>query len=427
VGCPRCGRENPSDSRYCAGCGSALAAPVDAREADPLIGRVIDRAYRIDRAIARGGMGVVYVGTNTRLEQAVAIKVLGAHYMAQPAIEARFRQEARTQARLRHPGIVAVTDFISDGGLSAIVMEYAPGDTLAALIAKWGALPIDRLRSIFVPVLEALEYAHGQGITHRDIKPSNILIVYVASKEIPKLADFGIAKAAEGGERLTATGAVMGTLEYMAPEQCASTRDADHRADIYSLGITLFEAATGRVPFRSTNPAELISSHLSEPPLDPRAIRAEIPAPLAELVLRALEKRPEDRFQSAADMLRALLAIGERIPEITVPTPIPAHVIPHTTMSPVPELDPNLPVTAPSAPIAAVTPGPQAMTAFGRPSRSFAEPAPAAKSRLPFAIAPVVTVALVVVLLGCALVFRTVATWIGERREAQRIESENRF
>jgi hypothetical protein len=281
-----------------------------------LLGRTLDNTYRVDRLLGRGGMGAVYRARDVALERDVAIKVMHPHYTDDPRFRARFLQEARAVASLDHPGIVKVYAFGQDLGLLYIVMDLITGQTLQAWLGRLAdegkIIGLGESLAIAQRVALALHYAHERGILHRDVKPSNILLkpVDAAFREpddlyfSPVLTDFGLAKLAEGGVQ-TQTGAAMGTPNYMSPEQCMGV-DLDRRTDIYSLGVVLFELTTGRVPFEAHSLTEAIRLHTQEPPPPPRAINPALPIEVENVVLRALAKRPQDRFATAREMAEAL-------------------------------------------------------------------------------------------------------------------------
>jgi TolB-like protein/Tfp pilus assembly protein PilF len=290
-----------------------------------LIGRSLSH-YRITATIGAGGMGEVYRATDTKLGRDVALKVLPAEMAADPERLDRFQREARALAALDHPGIVSVFSVEESDGLHFLTMQLVEGQSLDLLIPE-GGLPVDRLLEIAVPLSEALAAAHDKGIVHRDLKPANVM---VGERGRVKVLDFGLAKlAAPETEKLlgsqlptemrTRDGVVMGTVPYMSPEQ-VSGRAADHRTDIFSLGIILYEMASGRRPFQGTSSAELISSILRDKPPVVTELRADLPRDLGRLIRRCLEKDTRDRLQSARDLYNELKALrGEFASAATAP------------------------------------------------------------------------------------------------------------
>jgi eukaryotic-like serine/threonine-protein kinase len=269
-----------------------------------LAGLVVGDRYRLDRLIGAGGMAQVWEGTDAVLGRRVAVKVLHPHLAEDEAFVRRFRQEAVAAARLNHPGIVGVYDTCSDHGIEAIVMEYLDATTLRQLLDERGVLDANTTTRIGLRLLDALEAAHRAGLVHRDVKPSNVLL---CTDGRVKITDFGIAKA-EDATDLTSEGSLIGTANYLAPEQLLG-HDVDGRADLYALGLVLYECLTGRLPFRGDTGAAAAVARLHTDPPDPRRIRASIPPPLAATVMRALERTPANRFD-AAQFRAALLAGG---------------------------------------------------------------------------------------------------------------------
>jgi serine/threonine-protein kinase len=276
--------------------------------------RVLAGRYRLRRPIARGGMAEVWEATDDILGRPVAVKVLLPHLAVDHSFLERFRREAIAAARLAHPNVVATFDTGVDDGVAYIVMELVHGRTLHQLLASTGALSPQRAAGIAVQVAAALDYAHQHGVVHRDVKPANILI---GDDERVKVADFGIAKAAtapDGTSRpwasqdLTQSGAVVGTAKYLSPEQ-VNGDPVDGRADIYSLGVVLYEMLCGRTPFAGETDVAVALKHVTTTPLSPRQVRSGIPRPLEAVVLKALAKSPDDRFATAGDMQSALLSI----------------------------------------------------------------------------------------------------------------------
>jgi serine/threonine protein kinase len=273
---------------------------------DDLIGTMLGN-YRILAPLGQGGMARVYRAYQENLDREVAIKVLPPWYAADRSFVERFNLEARLVARLSHPNIVTVHDASEQGGHLYIVMQLVDGGTLKQrldyLQTRSKTMDATEVLSIFVPLADALAYAHEQGIIHRDIKPVNVLMERTRR---PILSDFGIAKVLEStAEQLTRPGAGVGTPEYMSPEQCQGGQ-VDGRADIYALGVLLFEAMTGRPPFQGETYPALAHQHIYTPAPSPRVFNPAINPAFERVILTALEKQPQQRFQNARDMARAL-------------------------------------------------------------------------------------------------------------------------
>ncbi len=270
--------------------------------------------YRVTELIGEGGMGVVYLAEHPGIGRRAAVKVLRPGLTDNPELTKRFFNEARAANAIRHPGIVEVFDCGTlPSGTSYIVMELLEGENLAARLRQVGRLPSADARRIAGQTASALAAAHAAGIVHRDLKPDNLFLVpdyRDSSAELVKVLDFGIAKLAQQGSEIssvrTRTGSVMGTPAYMSPEQCRGTRQIDHRADIYALGVILYEMVCGRPPFVSQGFGEMVHLHISEPPPPPRTIDAAIPEDLERLILWCLEKEPADRVQTMSDLHTAL-------------------------------------------------------------------------------------------------------------------------
>ncbi len=285
--------------------------------------------FEIIDEIGRGGMGVVYRARQTSLDRIVALKVLPPEFGADETSAERFEREALSMARLSHPNIVDVIEVGEQDGIRYFAMQYIDGESLEDLIRREGALTPERAANIASQIAEAIHHAHEQGVIHRDIKPGNILL---ASNGRAVVTDFGIAKAADGTS-LTRTGASIGTPDYMAPEVLRGN-PIDGRADVYSLGVLLFQMVTGRVPFVATTPFEVANRHLSEQPPRPSAISGHCPEWLETIILRALAKEPADRFQSAQEMASALQSETPTTPVTrefepeSVPPVSPTHTTP---------------------------------------------------------------------------------------------------
>jgi|GEM_PF-950595 len=271
---------------------------------DDLTGKTLGR-YQVLNMVGRGGMATVYQAKDPGLNRTVALKLLHPHLAADPTFVARFRREAQAVAALRHPNIVQVYDFDSSEGLYFMVMEFIDGPTLATMLDRLSRAhhrlsPVEVLR-IFPPLCSAIDYANGEGMVHRDIKPSNIMLT---RKGDPVLADYGIARIA-GSISYTLPGTVVGSAQYMSPEQ-AQGQPADNRSDIYSLGVCLFEALTGRVPFDGETTATILAQHLTAPIPAARALNPDLPPEMEAVLQRVLAKDPAARYQEAAELARDL-------------------------------------------------------------------------------------------------------------------------
>jgi serine/threonine-protein kinase len=270
---------------------SESAKPLEGPER--LIGsRVLD--FELKSVLGAGGMSVVYRGQHRVTLQEVAIKILPPELAVHDELKARFVEEARVLAKLEHPNIVHLNNFTESGGRLCLVMQFVEGITFESLIFKHGKVPVEETLRVGIEVCKALEYAHAAGVIHRDIKPSNVILRPDGGV---KVTDFGIAKMI-GNTRLTSTGQTMGTVRYMSPEQVRG-KAADARSDIYSLGITLYEALTGQTPFEGENHFEIMQQHLRDRP--PPLVRkgAMVPASVERVLMTALEKAATDRYQDA--------------------------------------------------------------------------------------------------------------------------------
>jgi serine/threonine protein kinase len=261
--------------------------------------------YRVLDQLGRGGMAQVYRAYHPQLDRYVAIKVLRSDLVEEEDFLARFRREAQAVAALRHPNIIQVFDFDVQGDVYFMVMELLEGDALKARLNDYRLrgerMPLGEIARVLLDVLEGLAYAHGEGMIHRDIKPANIMLTKRGQAVI---ADFGIAQIV-GSTRHTVSGALMGTLNYMAPEQGLEGH-SDACSDIYSLGIVFYEMLTARTPFDADTPLAVLMKHLNDPLPLPRKLDASIPEPFERVLLKALAKRPEERHQSAKEMAQAL-------------------------------------------------------------------------------------------------------------------------
>jgi serine/threonine-protein kinase len=315
--CPRCSAPCGETHSFCFACGGALEH--DKEREDPLLGRTLPGGYRVTHVVGIGGMGRVYCAEQVALGRTVAVKVVHPHLADDELAAARFLNEARTASRLSHPNSVAIFDFgRTEQGQPYIVMEYLRGRDLARVAHDEGPLPMRRVTDVLRQTLAALEEAHAMGIIHRDLKPDNIVLEPLRSGlDFVKVVDFGLAKILEeapapspipGRGALTRPGLVCGTPEYMSPEQGRGDT-LDGRADLYSVGIVLFELLTGKMPFWAETATKTLLLQLNEPAPDPRNIAPErgIPASFATIALRALAKSREDRFQTAREFSDALV------------------------------------------------------------------------------------------------------------------------
>ena len=307
--CPTCARRFSRDASFCPFCGERLVAGAFDAVADALLHSVVDGRYEVLEVLGEGGMGRVYKVRHQSLGRTFAMKVLRRDLAGDEELAARFLREARATAAVKHAGIVEITDFGQTAeGLPFFAMEMLEGQTLGQLIAAGGPLPAGPAARIVRHVAMALGAAHEAGVVHRDLKPDNVFLlgdVLGPSVEI-RVVDFGAAKII-GSSRITRTGVVFGTPHYMSPEQ-ASGREIDHRADIYALGVVMYEAFTGRVPFEADTYMGVLTQHMFVTPLPPSQVTAaarELGA-LEEITLRCLEKDPGRRFASMEDLAGAL-------------------------------------------------------------------------------------------------------------------------
>lgn len=282
--------------------------------------------YRIEQHQAEGGMGTIYLATDETSGLPVAIKVLFPHYSDNTVLRARFLDEGRIQAMLNHPNIVHVYRVITEPILS-FVMEFVDGDTLEEYLQRRERLSEIEIVDLILPVMSAVGFAHNKGVIHRDLKPSNVLLKDSAGYLEPKVMDFGVAKV-NRERQLTAAGTTVGTLHYMSPEQIVGASNIDGRADIYSLGCTLYKLCTGEVPFNASSEFALMMAQVEAPPTPPGTIRADLSESMERIILRALAKEPDKRFQTIREMTQALMSlVGPDKNRDTDTRPIPKEVL----------------------------------------------------------------------------------------------------
>jgi len=351
--CPQCGHTYPGGEMFCPADGTRLSGTAEMAAVvpgqDPLLGVVLADRYKIVRRVGEGGMGVVYEAEHVVIEKRIAIKVLRDDYTKRPEVAARFRQEARSASRIGHENIVDVTDFgTTPSGGVFFVMEYLEGEDLADLLRRERTVELHRGIHIMLQVCRALSAAHAKGIIHRDLKPENIFLVERnALKDFAKILDFGIAKISEiddpanpgegVGRRLTKTGMIFGTPEYMSPEQAAG-KSLDHRVDIYATGVILYEIYSGRVPFMGDTFMGVLTQHLFEAPPPMRTLNPmlRIPPALEAVIFKALAKDPDRRHQTMQELLDDIeraMKNPDALPLVArkAPTPVPVASLPPPT------------------------------------------------------------------------------------------------
>jgi eukaryotic-like serine/threonine-protein kinase len=293
--CPSCRAPCQEGAEFCSGCGQRLSSLSS--------GSLVAGRYEIQKPLGQGGMGTVYKARDRMLGEEVALKVLRTDVAGTPEMSQRFIQEIRLARKVSHKSVCRIHEYGEDGALRYISMAFVDGTDLKRILREHGPFPARQAYDMSIRIAEALQAIHDEGIVHRDLKTPNVM---VDGKGIPKLMDFGIAKQWESSAtELTGTGMIVGTPEYMSPEQIRAQK-VDFRSDIYSLGILVFEIFTGHAPFRADTPVALLMKHLQEPaPLD-GIEAADLPRPLVPILRTALAKSPAERFSSAAEMAEAL-------------------------------------------------------------------------------------------------------------------------
>jgi serine/threonine-protein kinase len=296
--CNSCGKTYPSNLSFCLNDGSPLV------QIETMIGTVLDGRYRLDSLIGEGGMGDVYRATHVHIDTQFAVKLLKPEFVANQTAIKRFRLEAKAAGRIHHPNAVRVTDFgVTPERIVFLVMELVEGQSLRNLMRSEGKLDCVRTVNIVRQVCGAVDAAHRSGVIHRDLKPDNILIETVHNTERVKVLDFGIAKLREAQTDafLTQAGTIIGTPQYMSPEQCQG-KPLDPRSDIYSIGILLYEMLSAEVPFDGDSTLQVVYNQLHAPPRPLMELSPHVPAALAQVIMRTLEKEPEQRQSSAIQL-----------------------------------------------------------------------------------------------------------------------------
>ncbi|MGQ0762346.1 MAG: serine/threonine-protein kinase [Acidobacteriota bacterium] len=318
--CPVCERKFPDKMTLCSADASVLK-----RLDDPLLGQTLAGKYKIEKLIKTGGMGSVYRGRHVLMDKTVAVKVLRPSLAGDDAVVARFSREAKAASKISHPHAVSVTDFgEAENGVVFLVMEYLDGRTLKEAIVKEGPLSLGRAVEIVRQVAGALDAAHGQGVIHRDLKSENIMLVSHNGDEWAKVLDFGIAKILQpvgsaAAAEITQANLVVGTPQYMSPEQCSQSGALDARSDVYSLGIIVHEMLTGKLPFTGESATVVMMKQVQDVPPSVLESQSQLPAGVDRVIKRALAKQPIDRFQSAGELSAALAdAASEEAPEAPV-------------------------------------------------------------------------------------------------------------
>jgi len=297
-----------------------------------LEGKILQGKYQLGKRLGAGGMACVFQATDLQTGQLYAAKILLPHLNEREEIRHRFLREIRILTKFDHPNIIRVHDFIQEGDLVGGILEHCDsGDLAAWMKQERGLLQSEQLLSFFPALIDAVQYAHQNGVIHRDLKPPNILLTSREDFFWPKLTDFGVAKALFENEEYTQAGEALGTLSYMAPEQLEDSKNADERSDIYSLGVLLYRLSTGRRPFPLKQAAAILQI-LNSPPEDPY----EAPKDLQRVILRCMEKNPNDRFQSCAELKEAVLgALGAK-GKVSVGLKRERHMSPATVPTPMP-------------------------------------------------------------------------------------------
>jgi len=365
IACFRCHTPIPENSRFCLSCGADVSGgdgPTSTSSIDVVrerLQRIVEGKYRIEKLLGKGGMGAVFLAHDLTLEREVAIKVLPPDVAQDEQVVRRFQQEAKTAAKLDHPNIIPIYRVESEGGLNYFVMKYISGTSLEDLLEKKEPLPVPEIQRILWEAACAIGHAHQRGVVHRDVKPANIMFDHDGRV---MLTDFGISKALQAATGFTATGMIIGTPHYMAPEQ-GKGAPVDGRADQYSLGVVGYRMITAELPFNGDSVHTIIYKHIYEPPPLASAKRPGIPGFLAVAISRALSKEPDQRFPTMEEFATAVW------PEQPVAAPVKGRSAPRPRppAPPAPRAAADAPTEITGAP---TTPLPRGRTPPKRRSRT---------------------------------------------------------
>jgi len=325
IQCPECGNVIEDAIANCPSCGCLLAGDDEPTRIDKLPSfesgaKVADR-YEIISEVGKGGFGRVFRAQDLEAKRSVALKVLNPAIMSEEGVHARFLGELKIAKRVAHPNVIRPFDVLELAGSCVIVMEFVEGQSLKQMIRNEGQFDIQKAKTIISQVCLGLDAAHQVGVVHRDIKPQNILI----TKNLGvKIVDFGLARHL-GGRSISHTGMILGTPDYMSPEQ-VSGKTVDARSDIYSLGVVMYEMFTGKLPFTGETSVALIMAHLRKPPESPKRLRPELPPWISYMILKAMAKKPSKRFRKSTEILEYMersIEQTEGVPDEESPTPVP--------------------------------------------------------------------------------------------------------